>query len=248
LCKAEGLIKVKIVVLSDIHSNLYALREVLKYIKKEKVDKVVCLGDIVGYGPRPNECIDLIKKECQVCLMGNHDHAAIGLTDTHHFNHYAREAVKWTRKTLTSHNKAYLKGLSFSHCENDLLYVHSTPDHPEEWHYILSEYEAIKYLYQIKQKICFIGHTHVPVIFSSIEGAFYQEEIILDYRENKYIINVGSVGQPRDGDPRLCFVVFDTVSGKLKYIRLDYKIKKTYDEIMKNKLPAFLATRLQVGH
>lgn len=238
----------KIAIISDIHSNLAALKTAFDFIKDAKVDKIVCLGDIVGYGPRPNECVELIQKNCQVSLMGNHDHAVLGLTDTYYFNQYAREAVNWTRRTLTLHNRAYLENLTFSHHENEFLYVHSTPLHPEEWHYILSDYEAKHYLDELKQRICFVGHSHIPLVFSTEEASFYKESIELDYHKEKYIVNVGSVGQPRDGDPRLCFVIFDTESGLLQFIRLEYPIEETYNEILENQLPPFLAMRLRAGH
>jgi diadenosine tetraphosphatase ApaH/serine/threonine PP2A family protein phosphatase len=237
-----------IAVISDIHSNLTALQTALNYIQEIKPDKIVCLGDIVGYGPRPNECVELIHQNCQISLMGNHDHAVLGLTDTYHFNQYAREAINWTRKTLTIQNKAYLENLTFSHHENEILYVHSTPVHPEEWHYILSEYEARQYLEKMKQNICFVGHSHIPILFGTDKKPIYEEEIDLDLEKQKYIVNVGSVGQPRDGDPRLCFVLLDTASGILKFIRLDYPIQETYDEILENQLPPFLAMRLFAGH
>jgi predicted phosphodiesterase len=239
---------VRIAVISDIHSNLAALKETLNFLKSEDCDKIVCLGDIVGYGPRPNECIELIKKHCQVCLMGNHDHAVLGLTDTYHFNQYAREAVTWTRRTLTISNKAYLENLPFIHRENEILYVHSTPDHPEEWHYILSEFEAINYLKEMNHRLCFVGHSHIPITFSLEKGMSYDEEQQIELDSDKYIVNVGSVGQPRDGDHRLCFVIFDSESGLLKYIRLDYPVKETYNEILENNLPPFLAMRLFAGH
>jgi predicted phosphodiesterase len=239
---------VKIAILSDIHSNLAALKQALDYLNEHKVDKIVCLGDVVGYGPRPNECVELARKHFQICLMGNHDHAVLGLTDTYHFNQYARDAVIWTRRTLTLHNKAYLESLPFSHHENEILYVHSTPEHPEEWHYILSEYDAKQYLDKISQNICFVGHSHIPVIFSSNKGYIPENEIHLDFHSEKYIVNVGSIGQPRDGDPRLCFVLFDTASMVLQYIRLEYPVQITYDEILENKLPPFLAMRLLAGH
>lgn len=238
----------RLAVISDIHSNLAALKQALAYLEKEKCDKIVCLGDVVGYGPRPNECIDLVRKNCQVCLMGNHDHAVLGLTDTYHFNQYARDAVTWTQRTLTLQNKAYLESLPFSHHENELLFVHSTPSQPEEWHYILSEYEAVRYMKEMKHRVCFVGHSHIPVVFSLENGALYQEKQQLDYKSDQYIVNVGSVGQPRDGDHRLCFAIFDTETGLLEYIRLDYPVKETYDEILENNLPPFLAMRLFAGH
>ncbi|MBN2365539.1 MAG: metallophosphoesterase family protein [Calditrichaeota bacterium] len=238
----------KIAVISDIHANLAALQQALDAIRQLKPDKIVCLGDIVGYGPRPNECVDLVRENCQVCLMGNHDHAVLGLTDTYYFNQYAREAINWTRRMLTIGNKAYLENLQFSHYEGEILYVHSTPEYPEEWHYILSEYEAKKYLERIKQKICFIGHSHIPVIFSNKRGTISEKEIKVADSDEKYIVNVGSIGQPRDGDHRLCFVFYDTESRQLRYIRKKYPVQETYDEILANQLPPFLAMRLLVGH
>jgi len=239
---------VKLAVISDIHSNFAALRTCFEYINKIKPDKIVCLGDIVGYGPRPNECIELVREHCQICLMGNHDHAVLGLTDTYYFNQYAREAINWTRRTLTIRNKAYLEGLPFSHHENEILLVHSTPDHPEDWHYILSEYEANQHLNIISQKICFVGHSHIPVVYGTDSPSRYEEEIKLNLKKERFIVNVGSIGQPRDGDPRLCFALFDSETSMLKYVRLEYPISETYDEILENQLPPFLAMRLSAGH
>ncbi len=180
--------------------------------------------------------------------MGNHDHAVLGLTDTYHFNQYAREAINWTRRALTIQNKAFLENMTFFHSENEILYVHSTPFQPEEWHYILSEYEARQYMQRMKQQLCFVGHSHIPVVFSSADPARYQEEFDVSDKKKKYIINVGSIGQPRDGDPRLCFVRYDTEKEKIKFIRLEYPIQETYQEILENKLPPFLAMRLFTGH
>lgn len=238
----------KIAVISDIHANLTALETALDYIDKQAIDKIVCLGDVVGYGPRPNECVELVHQKCSVCLMGNHDHAVLGLTDTYHFNQYARDAVLWTRRTLTLQNKAYLESLPFSHHENELLFVHSTPIHPEEWHYILSEFEAKEYLSRITQKVCFVGHSHIPAVFPSQDRSYYKEESRLDIENQKYIVNVGSVGQPRDSDPRLCFVLFDDHSYSLQFVRLEYPVQVTYNEILENRLPPFLAMRLLAGH
>ncbi len=238
----------KIAVISDIHSNLAALVTAFEFIRNENPDKVVCLGDIVGYGPRPNECVAMIRDNCQISLMGNHDHAVLGLTDTYHFNQYAREAINWTRRALTIQNRAYLLNLPFSHHENEILYVHSTPDHPEEWHYILSGFEANQYLDRINQRLCFVGHSHIPVVYGSEVGNVYKEELTLEDKDRKYIINVGSVGQPRDSDPRLCFVMYDTTTDLLRFIRLEYPVQETYDEILENKLPPFLAMRLLAGH
>lgn len=238
----------RIALISDIHSNLAALQTALNKIEELQVDRILCLGDVVGYGPRPNECVELIKEKCQVSLMGNHDHAVLGLTDPFYFNQYAKDAVDWTRRVLSISNRQYLSQMPFKHVENELLFVHSTPSQPEEWHYVLSEYEARLYMEKMKQRICFNGHSHVPVVFTDSGKRLYEEEIELEPEKEKYIINVGSVGQPRDGDPRLCFVVYETDSHLLKYFRLEYPVEQTCGEILDNHLPAFLAARLKVGH
>ncbi len=238
----------KIAVISDIHSNLVALRTALSHIKLQQVDRIICLGDAVGYGPRPNECVELLRRNSYICLMGNHDHAVLGLTDTRYFNSYAREAVEWTRSVLTPENLDYLRNLPFFFSENDFLFVHSTPLHPEDWEYIFSENQARDYIKQMKQRICFVGHSHVPMVFPEHERSYYREESILEFREQKYIVNVGSVGQPRDHDPRLCYVLFDTESGWLKFVRLKYDYEETAREILEKGLPPFLAMRLAEGY
>ena len=125
-------------IISDIHGNLAALEKVLERIDREKCDKIVCLGDIVGYGPFPNECVALVKKNCDFCLIGNHDHAALDLTDTAYFNTFAKIAIMWTRKALSKKSKEFLAGLPLQKSENDTLFVHATPCEPIEWEYVLS--------------------------------------------------------------------------------------------------------------
>lgn len=237
----------KIAVISDIHANLEAFKSVLKFIKSKKISKIICLGDVIGYGPRPNECVEFARKNCEICLMGNHDHAVLGLTDIYYFNQYAKEAVLWTRRKLSTHNKAYLENLPFSYEMGDALFVHSTPIEPKEWNYIFSEQEARQNLDQVEQSLAFVGHSHIPVIFSYENGAFLEDEVELDVNKDRYVINVGSIGQPRDGDPRSCFVIYDDETHTVQYIRVDYPKKKTYQEIIDNQLPPFLAMRLLAG-
>lgn len=238
----------KIALIADIHSNLAALQTALEKIAELQVDRILCLGDVVGYGPRPNECVDLVKEKCHLSLMGNHDHAVLGLTDPFYFNQYAKDAVDWTRRVLSVSNRQFLSQMPFMHVENGLLFVHSTPTEPEEWHYVLSEYEARLYMEQMKQRICFNGHSHVPVVFTDSGERIYAQEIELEPEKEKYIINVGSVGQPRDGDPRLCFAVYNSDNHLLQYYRLEYPVEQTCAEILDNHLPPFLAARLKVGH
>jgi predicted phosphodiesterase len=238
---------VKYAIISDIHSNLEALNTVIKFLQSQKINKIICLGDIVGYGPHPNECITIIKNECDVCIMGNHDHAVLGLTDISYFNQFAKESVLWTREQLTDESRSFLTNLSFTFETENTLFVHSTPVEPEEWNYILSTQEANIYLEKINFRLVFIGHSHVPVVFSSGHGPVFEKSMILDLEKEKYIVNVGSVGQPRNKDPRSCFVLYNDEQNTIEYVLLDYDIKKTYQDIIEKRLPPFLATRLLSG-
>jgi len=238
---------VKIAVISDIHSNLEAFHTVLTFLKSEKISTIICLGDVIGYGPNPNECVELVKTHCQQCLMGNHDHAVLGMTDIYYFNQYAKEAVLWTRRELSTYNKAYLGNLVFTSEMGDIFFVHSTPIDPEEWHYIFSEYEARQNLNYIKHRLVFVGHSHIPVVFSYNGGPLMERQLKLDLEKDRYIVNVGSIGQPRDGDPRACFVLYDDQENTLEYVRLEYPVTKTYQQIIAKKLPPFLAMRLLAG-
>lgn len=238
----------KIAVISDIHANLEALQAALNYLHDHQISRIICLGDVVGYGPRPNECVELVKRECAVCLMGNHDHAVLGLTDIQDFNEFARTAVLWTRRAIAENHRGELRKYLTQYEENQVLYVHSTPVEPLEWNYIFSVEDARRNLNEISQRLVFVGHSHIPVIFSEHEGAFLEAHFQLDLDQDRYVVNVGSVGQPRDGDPRLCFVIFDDEALTLQYVRLDYPVQKTYQEILDQHLPSFLALRLLAGH
>ena len=234
-------------VISDIHSNFEALNAVLGYIHQEKIDKVICLGDVVGYGPHPNQCVDLVKERCERCLMGNHDYAALGPGDLYYFNDYARESILWTRRRLTKYNLSYLENLPFTIIDDMYHFVHSSPLLPEEWHYIFDEVEAKENFDAVDQPLIFVGHSHMPVVFSEKNGPFFEMQTTLDLNHDRYIVNVGSVGQPRDGDPRASFVIFDTDLHQLQYVRIQYDVEKTFQEILQKELPAFLAMRLLVG-
>ncbi len=231
----------RIAIISDIHSNLEALHTALKIIDKKNVDELVCLGDIVGYGANPNECAEIVRKRTPHVLLGNHDAAALDLSLTESFNRYARVAAEWTHETLTAENVNYLNNLPMTFVLDDLLFVHSSPYEPEEWHYILSPYDAKQNFLTFKQKICFVGHSHVP-------GVFCEDMKTQKIKKNlRYIINVGSVGQPRDGDWRLSFGIFDTKIWSYEHIRAEYEVKTAAEKILKNGLPRFLAERLLVG-
>lgn len=237
----------KYAIISDIHSNFEALKTVFDYIDSHKIENIVCLGDVVGYGPRPNECVKMIRDKCQICIVGNHDHAVLGLTDIYYFNQYARDAVIWTRAEITQDNLDYLNNLPYSYEKGEILFVHSTPINPAEWDYILSDNVAREQMRKIEHRLVFIGHSHVPIVFSNSNGSFIKEEISLNLENDKYIVNVGSVGQPRNEDPRSCFVIFDDLENTIRFIKLEYDIKTTSDDILARKLPPFLASRLLIG-
>lgn len=237
----------KFAVISDIHSNLEALRIAFDYIDEQDIEEVYCLGDVVGYGPNPNECVELVRERCNAVLMGNHDFAAVGLADIEYFNDYAKASVFWTRESLTEENLAWLHNLPFEHVYDEFIFVHASPSNPSHWYYILSHDVARMEMNYFRQKVCFIGHSHVPVIYTK-KGTFHQTPMKLETKSEKYIINVGSVGQPRDGDPKLCFTVYDTETDTCEHVRLNYSISSTYQKIIKSGLPVFLAERLLKGY
>lgn len=236
-----------IAIISDIHGNLEALRETFSYIDKEDINTVYCLGDIVGYGPNPNECVELVRKRCKTVVLGNHDAAATGTVDISRFNLNARTAIVWTRKKLNEENRNFLKDLPYTYKENDLLFVHASPTHPESWTYVFSVVTAKEELSGFNEKVCFIGHTHSPVIYPNAETADKSNRQHFE-KDKKYLVNAGSVGQPRDGDNRLCFCLYDTIEQNIEFIRLNYDIKVTSEKIISSGLPPFLAERLINGY
>lgn len=237
----------KIAVISDIHANLPALNATLKFLSTQKIDRIICLGDIVGYGPYPNECIELVKEHCQYVMLGNHDQAALGMGDVNYFNEYALEVILWTRERLTAYNKGFLENLPYSVSDDKRLYVHSSPFEPEEWHYILDEHEARANLACTDAQLIFIGHSHIPLVFSEREGFLETELLPLELKRDRYIVNVGSIGQPRNGDPRATFVIYDDQSDNLEYIRINYDVDEAFQAIIDSHLPSFLAMRLLTG-
>jgi len=241
-------------IISDIHGNLEALKVVLDYLKQvEKIDRFICGGDIVGYGAKPNECIEIVR-ELDSCLTvaGNHDWAAIGLEDTSFFNPIAREAVEWTGRHLTEENRNYLRNLASGLKENDFMLVHGSPRDPIN-EYIFEQQTFLANLPEIKKNICFVGHTHVPLCFyakdsQEIDEVPLNDGVVLGMQPlYKYLVNCGSVGQPRDGDPRACIGIYDEKEKSVTIRRLEYDIGRTQQEILSAGLPAALALRLMYG-
>jgi diadenosine tetraphosphatase ApaH/serine/threonine PP2A family protein phosphatase len=231
----------RIAVISDIHSNLEALQKALEVISGKNIDEVVCLGDTVGYGANPNECLDLVRSVTPHILLGNHDEAAVDPSIAHSFNSHARTAVAWTAKALTDANKEFIKSLPRKFERHEVLFVHASPFEPDEWHYVLTEDDAENNFSRFSNHICFIGHSHEPLVYCD-DG--WTEEVVPGKR---YIINVGSVGQPRDHDPRLSFGIYDTGTGLYENVRAEYDVKTASDKIRSAGLPAVLAERILVG-
>lgn len=239
-------------IISDIHGNLEALKVVLERLKD--VEKIICLGDIVGYGPLPNECIDEIRKLSGLNIVGNHDLASIGWKDISWFHEYAQSAIIWTMDILTKENKEYLSSLPEIIEEKDFIMVHgSLYNYTDE--YITEVKKANKSFKLLKERnLLLVGHTHFPRLFIKKENypiyriRLVDKDTIRISSDDKLIINVGAVGQPRDGDPRAGFGIFDTDTMEIKTYRVPYNINKTQELMRKKELPQFLINRLTSGY
>lgn len=242
-------------IFSDLHSNLESLEKFIQISETIPHDQKVCLGDIVGYNADPNECVDWIRENVDIVLAGNHDYGVVGKTDTSYFNPYALQACLWTRDELTERNAEYLRSLSVKKEQNGILWVHSSPYEPNEWHYVNNQYDGEENFPHFEAQWCFLGHSHKPVILEKqpgglVEAIFGGTALHWEYElkpDCRYIINVGSLGQPRDGIPSPCFVVFDSDRLSVEFQRYDYNISRTQEKILSKKLPAFLAERLSAG-
>ncbi len=239
-------------IISDIHANLDALKVVLDDLRAQNVDRVVCLGDIVGYGPEPNECVQRVQETCAFTVVGNHDYAALGRLDTLAFNDYARAAADWTSEALSPESRAFLEQLPLTKELDGMLLVHASPLAPEEWTYVLSYHEAERQFAAFTERLCFIGHSHLPVVVENTDGHVealrYPNGDPLPLRaECRYLINVGSVGQPRDRDPRSAYVVYDSEADTVLLRRLEYPVREAQAKIIDAGLPPFLAFRLDSG-
>ena len=236
-------------IFSDTHSNLEAFQAVIKSMEGEKIDTYICGGDIVGYGADPSRCIELTRELTQTVVCGNHDWAVTGLFDTSYFNPYAMEAISWTAKNLNQSEKDYLRNLRTIYEDETLTLVHGSLYEPEMFHYVQDVYSAIQTFGLMKRRVCFIGHSHSPVIFSKVgdDIAHTRQSRVALEEGVLYIVNVGSVGQPRDGDPRACYAIFDLDDNTIELKRVPYNIKKAQAKILKAGLPRVLAERLSTG-
>ncbi len=239
-------------ILADVHGNLEALEAVLADIDNRRIDKLFFVGDIVGYGADPQSCIELLANIANICVAGNHDRAAVGLTDISYFNPAAKQAVLWTKSQLNEPHKEYLRGLNLTVVSIDnIRLVHGSPYEPQNWHYIFSENEAALNFNYFNEQICFIGHSHRPAIFiqnTDKKCSKHTDNRIKLQAGCKYIINVGSVGQPRDNNPKSCYGIYDDLNKEVELIRTAYDINKAQQKIIDAGLPEFLARRLKIGY
>jgi len=239
-------------VFSDVHSNLEAMTAVLAALQHDAVDEYIFLGDIVGYGADPVACLALLKKlmseKTCYCLAGNHDHAVCGLSDAVGFNAYAREAVRWTNEQLSDSDLKLLREMPLTAAQDNWVAVHGSLHDPEQWHYIVDQNNALPHLERQMVQVSFVGHSHHPWIIAKkekIEWSVKTEENLED--GVKYIVNDGSAGQPRDGDPRASYVLYDSSAKRVEIKRVSYDVERAQKKILDAGLPPILAKRLSLG-
>ena len=235
----------KTAVISDVHSNIEALSAVFSELEQTGIERVICLGDIVGYGADPDDCLHLIKDKCEVVIRGNHDSAVSGSDEYSSFNPEAEEAIYWTRNRISEEWKSYLETLPMIFEENGIIYVHASPHKPERWSYIVSREDALFEFRYFKGSAAFIGHSHLSGIFCH-DGDTFDNEVILN-EEKRYIINVGSVGQPRDGNSNAAYAVYDDKLKSVNINRVAYNVESAAEKIIDAGLPNFLSSRLTAG-
>lgn len=239
-------------IIADIHANLEAFTAVLKDIGKQgKVEEIWCLGDVVGYGPDPHKCIELLQQCNHVCVAGNHDWGAIGKIDVARFNPDAQTACRWTGKQLNPADVEYLQRLPKTITRDSFTLVHGSPREPI-WEYTLSSSIAGQNFSFFQSKYCLVGHTHVPMVFKQEDDGHCSSgqlsmNVGLALGKNRLIINPGGVGQPRDGDPRASYAIYDSEANLVKLYRIPYDFKTTQDKMMRLGLPIRLIARLSYG-
>ena len=239
-------------IIADIHANLAAFTTVLDDIKsKGGVEEVWCLGDVVGYGPDPHRCLELLRQHNHICVAGNHDWAAVGKIDTAYFNPAAAAACHWTAQQLSPEDRQYLENLPLVIEKGDFTLAHGSPREPI-WEYILSTSTARENLAYFQTQFCLVGHSHIPFVFEygetgSCSLSEFVDNAVLTLAENRLIVNPGGVGQPRDGDPRASYAIYDSEAGSVTHYRVAYDIAATQSRMTEYRLPTSLVKRLSYG-
>jgi predicted phosphodiesterase len=237
-----------VAVISDIHGNLHALESVLRSIDAESPDELWCLGDLVGYGPRPNRCCTLVAERADVCLIGNHDLGVLGRIDLEDFSPDAAISARWTAEVLEDEPRRYLESLSPSVVLERAELYHASPRDPV-WEYVLAPEVAFLSLEATEKPLVLVGHSHVALCFGDEELmlALGEEGSEVDLARERWLLNPGSVGQPRDGNPHAAWLLLDFDAQKAVYRRIEYPVEKTQAEIRERGLPEPLALRLESG-
>lgn len=244
----------RVAVLSDIHSNRQALEAVVEAVEEVGVEEVWCLGDLVGYGADPDRCTALVQERCPTCLVGNHDLAVLGALDISTFSAGAATAVAWTRENASEETLAFLAGLDPVGSREGIGLFHASPRDPV-WEYVLATDQAEAGFAAMEERVGLIGHSHIALFFSNpdgdrpghAEGAAAADDAAIELSEGEWLLNPGSVGQPRDGDPRAAWLELDTEAWTARWHRVDYDIEAAAAAIRAAGLPEALAERLEVG-
>ncbi|HET7566802.1 MAG TPA: metallophosphoesterase family protein [Gaiellaceae bacterium] len=240
----------RVAVVSDIHANLAALEAVLADVDAAAVDELWCLGDLVGYGPRPSECCAEVAGRAAICLAGNHDLAVRGTLDLHEFSGDAAAAASWAQRVLSDEARAYLDGLEPSGEREGVALYHGSARDPV-WEYVLSDEAAEATLALAGTPIVLVGHSHAALVAGERDGALAgglaPDGTEIDLEDGRYLLNPGSVGQPRDGDPRAAWLLLDLDARRASFRRVEYDVARTQREIRDQGLPEMLAARLAFG-
>ncbi|HET6350426.1 MAG TPA: metallophosphoesterase family protein [Candidatus Krumholzibacteria bacterium] len=244
----------KYAIFSDVHGNLEALEAVLTHAAREGAGFHLCLGDVIGYGANPNECVDRIRALTPgACLRGNHDAAVVDAHERVFFHEVALQGIHFSAQQLDAGNLDYLAALPYVYREHErMMAVHASPYHPEEWEYVLDAMSAERAFEAMDPaRVVFIGHSHSPVVFVD-DGQVLRfpgdEVFMLDLAQRRYVMNVGSVGQPRDGNPDASYVVYDDAADSVTHHRVRYDREKAAEKILRAGLPPVLAERLLIGY
>jgi diadenosine tetraphosphatase ApaH/serine/threonine PP2A family protein phosphatase len=245
------LLTVRCAIIADIHANLAAFTAVLADVRRRGGVQILwCLGDIVGYGPDPCQCIELLRRYDHVCIVGNHDLAAVGKLDTSAFNTDAALACRWTARQLSPKDVDYLGNRPLIVREGDFTLAHGSPRNPI-WEYLLSGDSARENFTSFESPFCLVGHSHVPLVFGTSEVTAHLIDFPADtdllLAKDRLIINPGSIGQPRDGDPRASYAIYDSEAGAITRYRVPYDISATQARMVRYGLPTHLITRLSLG-
>jgi predicted phosphodiesterase len=241
----------KTAILSDVHSNLPALEAVLEDIEEQGVKRILCLGDTVGYNAEPGACLARVREVCEFVVQGNHDMACAGELGADWFNGVARAGIEYSRSHLSEEERRYLRDLPLVRSEDGCSYVHASLDEPAEFRYILSGASAMSHFRRQTAEVAFAGHTHKPLIWLLDEkgrlGLCQTEKKVSVASPGRFLVNVGSVGQNREGRPEACYVVFDPEKREVEFRRISYDVKNAQKKILAAGLPEVLALRLQKG-